>query len=72
MAAVVHLHAADSKNSESDYYQIVTVPIPAGIVLEAGALQVMPDGKLAVASRIGDIYMEIGRASCRERVYVLV
>ena len=49
--------AAEVAPLESDYYQIVTLPIPKGIVLEASALQLMPDGKLAVATRIGEIYM---------------
>ena len=51
------LYGADASLAESRYYEIVTVPIPAGIVLEAGALQVMPNGRLAVSTRIGDIYM---------------
>lgn len=51
------LYGADAALAESRYYEIVTVPIPAGIVLEAGALQVMPNGRLAVSTRIGDIYM---------------
>jgi glucose/arabinose dehydrogenase len=42
---------------ESRYYQLVTLPIPSGISLEAGALQFLPDGKLASATRFGDIYI---------------
>lgn len=42
---------------EKDYYRIVTIPIPETIRLEAGALQFMPDGKLAVSTRSGEIYM---------------
>ncbi|MBU6398686.1 MAG: hypothetical protein KGS61_00075 [Verrucomicrobia bacterium] len=53
----VHLRAADLETEESRYYKIITLPIPPGILLEAGALQMMPDGKLAVSTRIGDIYM---------------
>lgn len=49
--------AADTASAESRYYKIITIPIPNGVVLEAGALQVMPNGQLAVATRIGDIYM---------------
>lgn len=43
--------------SESDYYKIVTAEIPQGVVLEACAFQMMPDGRLAVASRRGEIWM---------------
>ena len=48
---------ADTAIEESQYYQILTLPIPEGVILEAGALQVMPDGQLAVSTRIGDIYL---------------
>jgi glucose/arabinose dehydrogenase len=58
LASVLGLHAAD-KNAESEnrYYQMVTLPIPQGIVLEGGALQFLPDGKLASATRFGEIYI---------------
>jgi hypothetical protein len=61
--------AIDAK--EDDYYRIVTLPIPQGIVLEVGGLAFIPDdrkkatdgrndipsyGRLAVSTRHGDIY----------------
>ncbi|MGV3772566.1 MAG: DUF7133 domain-containing protein, partial [Verrucomicrobiales bacterium] len=49
--------AADLKAAEEEYYKTITLPIPEGIVLEAGALQVMPNGQLGVTTRLGDIYM---------------
>ena len=49
--------AQDAKPTEDDYYRMIKIPIPEGIVLEAGGLEVMPDGKLAVSTRRGDIYM---------------
>ncbi len=42
---------------EEDYYQMIPLPIPDDIVLEAGGLELMPDGKLAVSTRRGDIYL---------------
>lgn len=42
---------------QSDYYKITTFEIPEDIVLEAGALELMPNGELAVSTRRGDIYM---------------
>jgi glucose/arabinose dehydrogenase len=42
--------------SEADYYPIVRYDIPPDIVLEAGAIEPLPDGSLAVATRRGDIY----------------
>ena len=51
------LSAAAKPSPEDAYYHILTLPIPPGIVLEAGALQLLPDGKLASATRFGDIYL---------------
>lgn len=42
---------------EDDFYRIATLPIPEGVVLEVGALEWLPDGKLAAASRRGEIWM---------------
>ena len=43
--------------SESDFYPITTFEIPKDVVLEAGGFELMPDGKLAVCSRRGEIWM---------------
>ena len=48
--------AQDAPKPE-DYYKVVPIPVPEGIVLEAGGLDFMPDGRLAVSTRRGDIYM---------------
>jgi len=53
-------HAQDRKSKpdpEQDYYPLVRLPIPEGIVLEGGGLELMPDGKLAVSTRRGEIWM---------------
>lgn len=42
---------------EEDYYQIVTVPVPEGILLEVGGVATMPDGRVAVCTRRGDVWM---------------
>ena len=42
---------------ESDYYQIQTYNLPKGEVIEVGALEMMPDGRLAVGTRRGEIWM---------------
>lgn len=44
---------------EQDYYEIKTLPIPKEIYLEVGGLATMPDGRLAVSTRRGDL-------DCRE------
>ena len=43
--------------AEAGYYRIITLPIPDGVALEAGALQWMGKGRLAASTRRGDIYM---------------
>ena len=42
---------------EGDYYKLVTLPIPEGIVLEVGGMEVLPDGRLAVATRRGEVWI---------------
>ena len=43
--------------TESDFYRMIPFDIPPHINLEAGGLELMPDGKLAVSTRRGDIYL---------------
>lgn len=42
---------------EDDFYQIRTIPIPQKVVLEVGGLAPMPDGKLGVSTRRGEIWV---------------
>lgn len=49
------LVAADPK--EDDFYRITSFETPPGDVLETGAFQMMKDGRLAVATRRGEIWM---------------
>src|SRR5258708_4142662 len=48
--------AAEHAPEEDKYYQIITLPTPAGVVMESGALEWLPEGKLAVSTRLGDIF----------------
>ena len=51
------LRAQDSDApTEEDFYPLTKFQIPKGIVLEAGAIEPLPDGTLAIATRRGDIY----------------
>jgi glucose/arabinose dehydrogenase len=43
--------------TEADYYKLLTFTPPAGEVLEAGALEVLPDGKVAVGTRRGEVWL---------------
>lgn len=43
--------------TEDDYYKIITVPAPEGILLEVGGVATLPDGRIAVATRRGDVWI---------------
>jgi len=42
---------------EDDYYKIITIPTPEGILLEVGGVATLPDGRIAVCTRRGDVWM---------------
>lgn len=43
--------------SESDYYRIIKVPIPEGVVLEVGGICALNDGSIAASTRRGDVWV---------------
>jgi hypothetical protein len=45
---------------EAKYYPIVNIPIPPGVPMRPGGLEMLPDGRLAVGTRRGDIYFVKG------------
>src|SRR4051812_23726009 len=45
---------------ESEFYRIVDVPMPFDGVMEAGSVLQLPDGRLAVGTRRGEIYFATG------------
>jgi len=42
---------------EEDFYQIKTLPIPENVILEVGGMTFMPDDKLAVCTRHGEVWI---------------
>ncbi len=54
LMATALVSAADEPNP---YYRIVTYGVPKGVNLEASGLAVLPDGKLAVALRKGEVWI---------------
>jgi len=42
---------------EEDYYKILTLPTPEGILLEVGGVATLPDGRIAVSTRRGDVWI---------------
>jgi len=42
---------------EDDYYKLLRFEPPAGEVLEAGAIEILPDGKVALGTRRGEVWL---------------
>ena len=49
--------AADKPLVENDFYRLIPFEIPKEIMLEAGGIELLPDGKLAISTRRGEIWM---------------
>ncbi len=49
--------AAQDSPGEGDFYKIVKVPVPEGILLEVGGVATLPNGDVAVSTRRGDVWM---------------
>lgn len=45
------------QDRENQYYQILTLPVPEDILLEVGGLATLPDGRIALCTRRGDVWM---------------
>lgn len=45
------------RSPEDEYYRMLTIPVPRDIVLEVGGLDVLPDGRPAVATRRGEVWL---------------
>lgn len=54
LLGVAFLHAEEPK--ESDFYTITKIPAPDGAVVEGGAIEILPEGKIAVCTRRGQIW----------------
>jgi cytochrome c551/c552 len=49
--------AQSESAKEEDYFKIMKVPAPEGIILEVGGLCTLPNGDLGVTTRRGDIFI---------------
>ncbi len=49
--------AQDDAGKEEDYFKIMKVPAPEGIILEVGGICTLPNGSLGVATRRGDVFI---------------
>lgn len=43
--------------TEDDFYTMITVPVPTGVLLEVGGLATLPDGSVAACTRHGDVWI---------------
>lgn len=50
-------YAQENAPSENDYYKIVKIPAPEGLVLEVGGLVTLPNGDVALSTRRGDVWI---------------
>ncbi len=55
--ALLALSSLLSAQDQADYYRTVTLETPAGVNFEASGLDQLPDGRLAVALRKGEVWI---------------
>lgn len=48
---------AQESPKEEDFYKIVTLPVPEGVLLEVGGVEMLPNGSVALATRRGDVWI---------------
>ena len=56
---------AQESPTEEDFFKIVKVSTPEGVLLEVGGLAVLPNGDLGVSTRRGDVYIIENPTSAR-------
>ncbi len=54
--------------AEAEYYRIVDLPMPEELAIETGSFEVVPDGRLAIGTRRGEIYLVSGAFDSRPRL----
>jgi uncharacterized cupredoxin-like copper-binding protein len=42
---------------EDDFYKLITLPIPEGVILEVGGMATLPDGSIAACTRRGEVWI---------------
>lgn len=54
--------------TEDDYYRILPIATPEGVLLEVGGVAMLPDGRLAVCTRRGDVWLIENPAMADDRI----
>ncbi len=58
VASVASVSSAQAPDpTEAEYYRITTLPTPAGTALEVGSIDLLPEGKLALGTRRGEVWL---------------
>lgn len=57
LAATCNVVVAQRTPAEDDYYRILTLPAPEGVLLEVGGVATLPDGRIALSTRRGDVWV---------------
>ena len=57
ISVLSHQSFAQKPAEEEDYYRLVTLPIPETVSLEVGGMTSLPDGRLAVSTRRGEVWL---------------
>ncbi len=57
LSGLAALPAVFAEPTEEDYYRIITYPVPEDLKLEATGLATLPDGRLAVSIRKGEVWI---------------
>lgn len=55
--------ARQSSLAEEQYWRLAEIPLPEGVMIEGGGLDFLPDGRLAVCTRRGFVYLVDGLAA---------
>jgi len=42
---------------EEDFYKLISLPVPEDIILEVGGMATLPDGRLAICTRRGEVWI---------------
>ncbi|MEM7306861.1 MAG: hypothetical protein AAF682_09330 [Planctomycetota bacterium] len=56
-AAALAAQDAAAPEEEADFYRLITVPQPEGVVLEVGGMALLPDGRPIVCTRRGQVWV---------------
>lgn len=57
LTAAFNQAAAQRSPVEDDYYRMLTLPTPEGVLLEVGGVATLPDGRVALSTRRGDVWV---------------